>query len=164
MNDVRMPIETVREGNKITKTCVEDIYKIANRVIGAMDKAYNNSVDIIDSLQSDEYGKDSAVVFGRGISQPCLADAFDEEIGNNIAFMKMKLNANIKTRNFLVKIFNQWMGALEKINEDIYKVDQKIKMDLEGVRKHNPDYLSDLEYKLGIFPSDYDEEEDEYEV
>ena len=116
MNDVRMPIETVREGNKITKTCVEDIYKIVNRVIEAMEKAYNNSVDIIDSLQNDEYGEDSAVVFGRGISQPCLTDAFDEEIGNNIAFMKMKLNANIKTHNFLVKVFNQWMNALDYLS------------------------------------------------
>ena len=151
MNDVRMPIETVREGNKITKTCVEDIYKIANRVIGAMDKAYNNSVDIIDSLQNDEYGEDSAVVFGRGISQPCLTDAFDEEIGNNIAFMKMKLNANIKTRNFLVKVYNQWMGALDKIDEDIYKVDNKIQMDLDGVRKHNPNYLAGIEDKLELF-------------
>lgn len=151
MSDVRMPIETVREGNKITKTCVEDIYKIVNRVIEAMDKAYNNSVDIIDSLQSDEYGEDSAVVFGRGISQPCLTDAFDEEIGNNIAFMKMKLNANIKTRNFLVKVFNQWIAALDKINEDIYKVDNKIQMDLDGVRKHNPDYLSGIEDKLELF-------------
>ena len=151
MNDVRMPIETVREGNKITKTCVEDIYKIVNRVIEAMDKAYNNSVDIIDSLQSDEYGEDSAVIFGRGISQPCLTDAFDEEIGNNIAFMKMKLNANIKTRNFLVKVFNQWMTALDKINEDIYKVDNKIQMDLDGVRKHNPDYLTGIEDKLELF-------------
>ena len=151
MSDVRMPIETVREGNKITKTCVEDIYKIVNRVIEAMDKAYNNSVDIIDSLQSDEYGEDSAVIFGRGISQPCLTDAFDEEIGNNIAFMKMKLNANIKTRNFLVKVFNQWMTALDKINEDIYKVDNKIQMDLDGVRKHNPDYLTGIEDKLELF-------------
>ena len=151
MNDVRMPIETVREGNKITKTCVEDIYKIVNRVIEAMEKAYNNSVDIIDSLQNDEYGEDSAVVFGRGISQPCLTDAFDEEIGNNIAFMKMKLNANIKTRNFLVKVFNQWMTVLDKIDEDIYKVDNKIQMDLDGVRKHNPDYLTGIEDKLELF-------------
>ena len=151
MSDVRMPIETVREGNKITKTCVEDIYKIVNRVIEAMYKAYNNSVDIIDSLQNDKYGEDSAVVFGRGISQPCLTDAFDEEIGNNIAFMKMKLNANIKTRNFLVKVLNQWMTALDKINEDIYKVDNKIQMDLDGVRKHNPDYLVGIEDKLELF-------------
>lgn len=150
MSDVRMPIETVREGNKITKTCVEDIYKIANRVIEAMDKAYNNSVDIIDSLQNDEYGEDSAVVFGRGISQPCLTDAFDEEIGNNIAFMKMKLNANIKTHNFLVKVFNQWMNALTEINKDICKVDEKILMDLDGVRKHNPNYLTGIENDLGL--------------
>ena len=158
MNDVRMPIETVREGNKITKTCVEDVYKIVNRVIAAMDKAYNNSVDIIDSLQNDKYGEDSAVVFGRGISQPCLTDAFDEEIGNNIAFMKMKLNANIKTRNFLIKVFNEYMKALDTINEDILKVDDKILMDLEGVRLHNPDYLSDIEYKLGIYEDKYDDE------
>ena len=158
MSDVRMPIETVREGNKITKTCVEDVYKIVNRVIAAMDKAYNNSVDIIDSLQNDEYGKDSAVVFGKGVSQPCLTDAFDEEIGNNIAFMKMKLNANIKTRNFLVKVFNEYMKALDAINEDILKVDDKILMDLEGVRLHNPDYLSDIECKLGIYEDRYEDE------
>ena len=150
MNDVRMPIETVREGNKITKTCVEDIYKIVNRVIEAMDKAYNNSVDIIDSLQNDEYGEDSAVVFGKGVSQPCLTDAFDEEIGNNIAFMKMKLNANIKTHNFLVKVFNEYVNALRTINKDIFKVDNKILMDLKGIRLHNPNYLSDIEFKLGI--------------
>lgn len=158
MSDVRMPIETVREGNKITKTCVEDVYKIVNRVIAAMDKAYNNSVDIIDSLQNDEYGKDSAVVFGKGVSQPCLTDAFDEEIGNNIAFMKMKLNANIKTRNFLVKVFNEYMKALDTINEDILKVDDKILMDLEGVRLHNPDYLSGIECKLGIYEDRYEDE------
>lgn len=158
MSDVRMPIETVREGNKITKTCVEDVYKIVNRVIAAMDKAYNNSVDIIDSLQNDEYGKDSAVVFGKGVSQPCLTDAFDEEIGNNIAFMKMKLNANIKTRNFLVKVFNEYMKALDAINEDILKVDDKILMDLEGVRFHNPDYLSGIECKLGIYEDRYEDE------
>jgi hypothetical protein len=150
MNDVRMPIETIREGNKITKTCVEDVYKIANRVIEAMDKAYNNSVDIIDSLQSDEYGEDSAVVFGKGTSQPCLTDAFDEEIGNNIAFMKMKLNANIKTHNFLCKIFNQYMKMLDTLNEDIDRVDKKIMFDLDGIRKHNSSYLSDIENKLGI--------------
>ena len=55
MNEnVRMPIETTREGNKITKKCVEDVYKIVNRVIEGMDKAHNNSVDIIDSLEDEE--------------------------------------------------------------------------------------------------------------
>ena len=33
MKDVKLPITTVREGNKITKVCVEDVYKMLNRII-----------------------------------------------------------------------------------------------------------------------------------
>ena len=152
MNEnVRMPIETTREGNKITKKCVEDVYKIVNRVIEGMDKAHNNSVDIIDSLEDEEnYGKDSAVIFGTGTSQPCLTDAFDEEIGNNIAFMKMKLNANIKKHNFLCRIYNEYFKLLDRIDDEIVKIDANIIFDLEGVRKHNPEYLKDIEIKLGL--------------
>lgn len=152
MNEnVRMPIETTREGNKITKKCVEDVYKIVNRVIEGMDKAHNNSVDIIDSLEDEEnYGEDSAVIFGTGTSQPCLTDAFDEEIGNNIAFMKMKLNANIKKHNFLCRIYNEYFKLLDKIDDEIVKIDANIIFDLEGVRKHNPEYLKDIEIKLGL--------------
>ena len=147
---VRMPIVTTREGQKITKTCVEDVYKIVNRVIEAMDKAHNNSIELIDALQHDEYGEYSAVVFGTGTSQPCLTDAFDEEIGNNIAFMKMKLNANIKKHNLLCKIYNNYLNVINLLYDEIDKVDDYILLDLSGVRKHNPDYLSDLEHKLGI--------------
>lgn len=150
MNDVRNPIETVRDGNKITKTCVEDVYKIVNRVIDEMDKAHNNSIDIIDSLEVKEYGKDTALIFGKGISQPCLTDAFDEEIGNNIAFMKMKLNANIKKHNFIVKIYNNYIKLLNNLDKEISKIDEYIIRDLDGVRKHNSSYLENIEDKLGI--------------
>ena len=150
MSNVRLSVQTTREGNKITKTCVEDVYKIVNRVQAAMNKAHNDSVDVIDTLYHEEYGEDTSVVFGVGNSQPCLIDAFDEEIGNNIAFMKMKLNANIKKHNFLCRIFNNYVDAIDKIDEEIKNIDEKIKMDLEGVRKHNPDYLPDIEEKLGI--------------
>jgi len=149
-NEVRFPLGTKREGNKITKTCVEDVYKICNRVLQGMDKAYNNSTDIIDSLGHVEYGKDSAVVFGVGVSQPCMTDAFDEEIGNNIAFMKMKLNANIKKHNFLCRIFNEYDKFLVKLLYELQKVDNNILFDLDGIRQHNPNYLSDIENKLGI--------------
>lgn len=150
MNDVRNPIETVRDGNKITKTCVEDVYKIVNRVIDEMDKAHNNSIDIIDSLEVKEYGKDTALIFGKGVSQPCLTDAFDEEIGNNIAFMKMKLNANIKKHNFIVKIYNNYIKLLNNLDKEISKIDEYIIRDLDGVRKHNSSYLENIEDKLGI--------------
>lgn len=149
--DVRMPIETTREGNKITKKCVEDVYKIVNRVIDGMDKAHNNSVDIISTLENEDYGGERcSVVFGTGTSQPCLTDAFDEEIGNNIAFMKMKLNANIKKHNFLCRIYNEYSKLLNKINEEIIKIDDNIVFDLNGIRKHNSEYLKDIETKLGL--------------
>ena len=148
--EVRFPIETVREGNKITKTCVEDVYKMVNRVQNAMDKAYNSSIDIINSLNHEEYGEDTSIVFGKGISQPCMGDAFDEEIGNNIAFMKMKLNANIKKHNFLVKIYNKYSDLLDSLDKEIIDIEYYIERDLNGVRAHNPNYLPHLEDELDI--------------
>jgi len=150
MTNVRMPIETTREGNKITKVCVEDVYKIMNRVIESMDKVHNNSVDIINSIDKD-YGKyHGSLIIGTGISQPCLGDAFDEEIGNNIAFMKAKLNANIKKHNFLVRIWNEYSKLLDLLDVDIDKIDSNIRMDLNNLRIYNPNYLNDLEEKLGL--------------
>ena len=150
MNDVRMPITTIREGNKITKVCVEDVYKIINRVTDAMDKAYNNSTDIIDSIHKEVNGYEGELIVGTGVSQPCLTDCFDEEIGNNIAFMKAKLNANIKKHNILVRIYNEYIKLIDALNEDINKIDAYIRYDLNGIRHHNIDYLSDIEEKLGI--------------
>lgn len=155
MNDVRMPIETTREGNKITKQCVEDIYKMTNRVINAIDKAYNNSFKIIDATKDDEYGDSSSVIYARGISQPSLTDAFDEQIGNDVAFIKMKLNANIKKHNFLVKIWNEFYETLNTIDKDLSKIDTYILDDLYRMRLYNPEYLKNLEVELGI---------DQYEV
>ena len=165
MNDVRFPIETTRDGNKITKVCVEDIYKVINRVQDGMNRAFNNTVDIIDSVHKDVKAPEGTVdedgnpveffegelIIGTGISQPCLTDAFDEEIGNNIAFMKMKLNANIKKHNLLCKVYNAWFKQLDVINQELNKIDLSILRDLQGVRMHNESYLEDIEYKLGIY-------------
>ena len=150
MSDVRLPIETNREGNKITKICVEDVYKIINRVQDAMDKAYNNSVDIIDSIHKEYNDYEGELIVGTGVSQPCMSDAFDEEIGNNIAFMKAKLNANIKKHNFLCRIWNEFDKALAEIDKEINKVDDYIYLDLAGIRRHNLDYLNEIENKLGL--------------
>lgn len=148
--EVRLPIETSREGNKITKVCVEDVYKIVNRVADAMNKAYNNSDDILDGIKKEivlsENEEEKEVVngwliTGTGISQPCLTDAFDEEIGNNLAFMKAKLNANFKKRNFLIRIYNEYVNLLKALNKEIFKVEDFIELDLMGIRKHNPEYL-----------------------
>ena len=143
MNDVRLPIRTERDGNKITKVCVEDVYKMLNRIIKRMNKSYNNSVDIIDSVNKEVDGFKGELIVGTGISQPCLTDAFDEEIGNNIAFMKAKLNANIKKRNLLYRIYNEYVYMLDVLDDEIDKIDNYIDFDLEGIRNYNPEYLID---------------------
>ena len=93
MNDVRMPITTSREGNKITKVCVEDVYKIINRTQEAMDKAYNDSVDILDSIYKQHNGFEGELIIGTGVSQPCLTDA--EFIMNTSIFL-IKLMKKLK--------------------------------------------------------------------
>lgn len=155
MKDVNLPITTDRDGNKITKVCVEDVYKMINRVQEGMNRAFDNTVDIMDSLHKEVQAEDGTIVegeliIGTGISQPCLKDAFDEEIGNNIAFMKAKLNANIKKHNFLMKALRQWLSVIRTFDEEFFRVESKIRMDLRGIRKHNPDYLPELEKKLGM--------------
>ena len=166
MKDVNLPITTARDGNKITKVCVEDVYKMINRIQNSMNKSFCDTVDVMDSLHKEVMSPNGDIIegeliIGTGNSQPCLTDAFDEEIGNNIAFMKAKLNANIKKHRFLTKAFNAWEKVLDTIDDELTKVEGMILMDLNGIRNYNPEYLSHLEGDLGII--EYDEIEDEEE-
>lgn len=157
MTNVKLPIKTVREGNKITKVCVEDVYKMLNRII----EKHNVTAELLESLHKTVETEDGAYVpgefiIGKGISQPCLTDAFDKEIGSNIAFMKAKLNANFKKYHFLDKVWNSLINALETTEDEIDRVSEMILMDLDGIRKHNPEYLDGIEHELGIFVSKKD--------
>ena len=149
------PIQTIREGNKITKICVEDFHKMINRIAAAEERSAEKWNEIWDSLGEDN----TCTVIGKGISQPCLTDAFDEEIGNNIAFMKAKLNANMKKRNVLFKLWNAALITLDAIDEEIAKVDKLIALDLAGVRKHNSEYLMRYDDYGYEYPIDKEEEE-----
>lgn len=77
---------------------------------------------------------------------------FDEEIGNNIAFIKAKLNANMKKRNVLFKLWNSVMITVDAIDEEINKIDNLIAYDLHNMRSnYNPGYLPKLDgygYKI----------------
>ena len=135
------PIQTIREGNKITKICVEDYYKMINRIADAENRSAEKWNEIWESMGED----DTCVIIGTGISQPCLTDAFDEEIGNNIAFMKAKLNANMKKRNVLRKLWEAAMITIDAIDEEWDKIDDMIAFDLNGLRKYNTEYLNHLD-------------------
>lgn len=167
MDNVRLPIKTSREGNKITKVCVEDIYKMINRIGAAEERSAEEWNKIWESLDKDVEDSDGNIVngclvIGTGVSQPNIKDAFDETVGNNIAFMKAKLNANFKKRNILYKFFKAANITLDAIAEEVAKIDNKIYMDLEGIRKHNPEYLNRLdEYGYELNLDDYEVQEEE---
>ena len=65
--------------------------------------------------------------------------------------MKAKLNANIKKFNFFVKLWNKSVKLQNAIDAELSKIESNILMDLDGIREYNPEYLKDIEYKLGIF-------------
>lgn len=154
--DVRLPIETTIEGEKTTKVCVEDMYKAVNRVIESYNKFINyaeqafDEVDQVEVETRDNGTWEGCLVIGRGISQPCHGDVYNEQIGHDIAFMKAKLNANIKKWNFFVKLWNQNLKLSSAIDNEIKRIETNILLDLDGVREYNPEYLEDIEVKLGI--------------
>ena len=145
MNNINLPIETIREGNKITKICVEDVYKMYNRIKVIMNKSYSNISSIFNSIQKNYKGSDGKLIIGKGTSQPCLTDAFDEEIGNNIAFMKAKLNANVKKYNLLKRAAREIRNLEIALYKEMDTISAYIDLDLDGIRKHNSDYLKDSE-------------------
>lgn len=144
------PIVTVKEGDTITKVCTEDVYKIINRIYEAMDKAYNNSVDILNSIHKEYDDYEGELIIGTGISKPCADDKFNDEVGNRIAFEKAKLNANIKKHNFILRVRKEFTNCVNIINSDLKKIDEYIKFDLHNLRTYNDDYLKGIESKLGI--------------
>lgn len=149
-NRIEYPIQTKCEGNKITKICVEDIYKIINRIGAAEERSSEKWNKIMDEIEKEvpnangEVGE-GCLIIGTGISQPNIKDAFDEEIGNTIAFMKAKLNANMKKRNILYRLYNAASITIDAIDNEISKIDEKIALDLANLRTHNSEYLNKLD-------------------
>lgn len=136
-----LPIKTIKDGNVTTKVCIEDIYKMINRIQEPMDQAYKKFNEIVDSYHKEIDGIEGFLIMGKGTSKPCLLDAYDEEIGNNIAFMKAKLNANLKKTRLLDKLFNEMVKVFGAIYDEHLRLDHYIQMDLRGIRNHNPEYL-----------------------
>lgn len=134
-----------KEGDKITKVCVEDVYKIINRVYEAMDKAYNNSTEILDSVhktyESTDGEYEGELIIGTGVSQPCKDDVFNEEVGNEIAFKKAKLNANIKKAKLLYRIYKEYFKVIHCIDNELDKIENLIQKDISDIREYNSEYL-----------------------
>ena len=145
----RLPIETTIEGEKITKVCVEDVHKFLNRIIDPVNDSYSKIINILDSCHQEYGDYEGELIVGRGASQPCENDKFDEEIGNEIAFRKAKLNANIKKFKLLVRI----LRALDPINsvlaDECIRLEKYIANDINSIRKYNKDYRGEKFDKNG---------------
>lgn len=155
---LRMPIETTRNNDTITKVCVEDVSRILSRVQTSINKANKDVKGLFKSVRkryvSSFQDSEGYLIIGRGYSQPCHGDQFDEQIGNNIAFMKAKLNANFKKRSLLISTYNKYIDVLNSIDEELDKIEDLILMDLNNLREYNPEYLKDIEYKRCILEKD----------
>ena len=136
-----MVLKTERDGEKTTKVVVDDIYKVINRALDIIDEARNNSVDILDSIHKVYEDEEGELIIGTGISQPCGGDVYNEEVGNEIAFRKAKLNANIKKHNLLRRVYNEQAKVLHVLTDELYKLEDYIDKDISAVRKYNPNYL-----------------------
>lgn len=144
-NEVKLPIETIKDGNKTTKICVEDVYKLLNRIGDSLEKNYQESRKIIDSIHKTYKGFEGELIIGKGVSQPCIKDAYDEEIGSNIAFMKAKLNANLKKARIIEKLSKSLENYIHVLGKEYNELLDNIIRDVKGIRLYNPDFRQDLD-------------------
>ena len=135
-----LPLKTIKEGDEITKICVEDVYKMSNRILEGVTNCYNNITEIVNSLNKEYDGFEGELIIGRGISKPCKDDVFDEKIGNEIAFKKAKLNANLKRINILERCLREYFKGIDSLQFDFAKINNYIVSDIDGIRKYNPDF------------------------
>lgn len=138
----RLPIRTYVEGDKITKICVEDVYKLLNRLLEPVNKSYSEIDEILDSCHQECDGYEGEFIVGRGISQPCDNDSFDKEIGNEIAFRKAKLNANVKKFKLVYKIYKALGPLVNAVSNELIELSKYMSKDVEAIRKYNPQYLN----------------------
>lgn len=147
---VRIPIKTIKNGEKTTKICIEDVYKMINRLSDSIDRNYQKIEDILDSVEKELEQDDGSIItgsiiVGTGTSQPCDGDQYDEELGSRIAFMKSKLNANLKKHNLIKRILCLLKKTKTDVSWELTKVDRIIIKDLNNLRKYNPQYLKGIE-------------------
>lgn len=129
------PIKTVVNGNTIAKICVEDVRKLHEFVNQVNDSTLEkfDKIDIEFPLEIKNVGK-----------AKCTSDdKFNEEIGNEIAFRKVKLQANIKKFKFLTRVARLYSKALSLIMKRRNKIYTYIEKDIKAIREYNPEYSVD---------------------
>ena len=131
MEEVKLPIETIKNGNTTIKVCVEDVYRLINRLDNVLYKFENKSNEILNSIHKNYKDYEGELIIGKGVSKPCNGDIYDEQIGETVAFVKAKLNANIKKRRIIDRLIKTLDKAKNEIKAEGTKLDNYIRMDEE---------------------------------
>lgn len=106
-------------------------------------KLYNQTEMIISRSfhKIDKYLRHTEeIIEGRGISQPCGEDVYDENIGKQIAFKKAKLHANMKKFNRIYNVYKILTKTSEKIVELLIKLNTLIEKDIDYIKQYNKDF------------------------
>lgn len=134
------PIKTEKQGQTIRKEVVEDVYKISNRMYEALEKAYENCSEYIDSVHKEYEDGEGELIIGIGTATPSGGDKFDEETGSKIAFKKAKLNANIKKLRWIKKVLKESTKFHEVIYSEVIDMYQQIYKDISDLREYDPNF------------------------
>ena len=135
------PIKTYTSGKTTIKICTEDIHKLINGIAGA---CYKAAGEIFEKLESYKAENGDYIVESIGIATPTQDDQFDQNIGNEIAFRKVKLSANLKKARLLIKCIKSLEQAVQVCKDKLDKVTEYIKKDTEALRTYNDEFIHHL--------------------
>lgn len=138
-----IPIKTYYDGESITKTVVDDIYRLVNRLSKMNEDCFEKTNDALASIHKDYDGFTGELIVATGNSKPRKDDVYDQKIGEEIAFKKAKLKLNLKRLKLLKHIRNEYVKAVNKLDDEANKIIPVLSMDMNDLSKYNPDF--DLE-------------------
>lgn len=139
------PIKTIKHDDSITKVVIEDFSKTLSRILKEQQDYTKKLEELINSFQNEVRNENGDLVegtfiIGSGTAKPAPEDVFDEEIGNEIAFRKAKLFANLKKIRKLFRIISLRKTSEEYLNEQLRKLRAFVMKDEEALRKYNPEF------------------------
>lgn len=135
-----LPVKTIKQGETTVKVVVDDFYKTLNRVIDGLNNLVDNSNTIINSVHKEYGDYEGELIIGRGVSQPCNGDKYDEALGSEIAFRKAKINGNLKKIRIIERLLTKLWKYEFILSEELTNLDTQLLEDASYMRKLNPDF------------------------
>lgn len=135
-----LPVKTIKQGETTVKVVVDDFYKTLNRIIDGLSNLVDNSNTIINSVHKEYGDYEGELIIGRGVSQPCNGDKYDEALGSEIAFRKAKINGNLKKIRIIERLLTKLWKYEFILSEELTNLDTQLLEDSDYMRKLNPDF------------------------